>query len=533
MNSARKVSVQLPATDRCFGTVELALTTFYIAGPLLIAAELLKPVFSIPLLLLFGAWFWTLATTLASGAESQNRRAVRGSILVNWIVLITCLALCFVWVYLSGIGGFSHCRWDYIKHNFIFSNLMGSRLPISVPYKGNEVWLHYGLAYYITPVRLTELLRHGFDITLNFWLIFIYSLMMFISILLLAATHRISVVWLGLSLALVGGLDVLGPALGLPSWVKPVATLPYLNIAVANCLEWWGTPGAPGNLTTVLFWAPQHFFGALVGTALLYAFLQSSRSSTTLLANMVLLVAASAFWSPYVAIGLAVLFILELSANSHGAIRRLREGRHTVLLSWEGLAAYGFAGALCLFTWLYYTAAEPLSAPQLLLTYGNLADWLLTYVLNLAPFLLALAFVSMPLAWKGSQDAERHGFRRQLLWRFAGGLVMMAGLLSFNHGYGVYNDWATRTTLPLWIMLTVSVMQLVLSGSLKLAYRAVLLGVLLLSTASASNEFAQAILLKRNCAAYGSYRLEDLGDLASQYQGRRDSLLYSYFVRWR
>ena len=42
---------------------------------------------------------------------------------------------------------------------------------------------------------------------------------------------------------------------------------------------------------------------------------------------------------------------------------------------------------------------------------------------------------------------------------------MSAGLLSLSHG--VYNDWAMRTTLPLSIMLTISITQLILSTSLK------------------------------------------------------------------
>ena len=47
----------------------LILTGFYLAGPLLIASELLKPAFSIPLLLLFAAWFWTLAMAAPSTSE--------------------------------------------------------------------------------------------------------------------------------------------------------------------------------------------------------------------------------------------------------------------------------------------------------------------------------------------------------------------------------------------------------------------------------------------------------------------------------
>ena len=66
---------------------------------------------------------------------------------------------------------------------------------------------------------------------------------------------------------------------------------------------------------------------------------------------------------------------------------------------------------------------------------------------------------------------------------------MVAGLLSLSHG--TYNDWAMRTTLPLSIMLTITITQLILSKLLKQWYRALLLVVLLLSTGSALNELAQ------------------------------------------
>ena len=518
-------------------TAILILTGFYLAGPLLIASELLKPAFSIPLLLLFAAWFWTLAMPTSSSSKSlcESGDVVsnggRGSILGQSAPLAACLLLCLVWVYLSGIGGFAYCRSDYIKHNLIFSYLMEGRLPLKVPFKGREFLLHYAFAYYITPVRITELAQQIFNININLNLVLSlgYSVIIFLSLILLAMLHRISALWLGIIVAITGGLDALGRFV-FGTWAKHLITIPYLNIDVIKSLEWWGTPAAPGNLTTALFWAPQHFFGALVGTALLYAFLQSPRSSTVVVADTVILVGASALWSPYVAVGLAILLLLELS--SRGVIQRFREERLASLLSAQGLIAYAFAVVLCVFVWLYYAAAGTLSSPRLLLGAANLVAWLLTYILNYAPFLLGLILVSVPQAWEGSsKPSEEQRFRRRLFWRLAAGLAASAGLLSLSHG--TYNDWAMRTTLPLSLMLAITITQVTLSRSLKQRYRTLLLGVLVLSTGSALNDFAGAIMLDRNCAPYGAYQLEDLGQLASQYQGRRNSFLYSYLVRWR
>jgi hypothetical protein len=44
-------------------------------------------------------------------------------------------------------------------------------------------------------------------------------------------------------------------------------------------------------------------FCALIGTALVYAFMQSSRPAAVVLVDILILVAASIFWSPYAAVG--------------------------------------------------------------------------------------------------------------------------------------------------------------------------------------------------------------------------------------
>ena len=203
-------------TIASFRTTILILTGFYLAGPLLIASELLKPAFSIPLLLLFAAWFWTLAMPTSSSSRShcKNGNVVsnggRGSILGRSAPIAACLLLCLVWVYLSGIGGFAYCRSDYIKHNLIFSYLMKGQLPLKIPFKGREFLLHYAFSYDITPVRITELVQPIFNININLVLYLSYSVIMFLSLILLAMLHRISALWLGIIVAITGGLDVIG-----------------------------------------------------------------------------------------------------------------------------------------------------------------------------------------------------------------------------------------------------------------------------------------------------------------------------------
>ena len=125
---------------------------------------------------------------------------------------MTCaFLLCVAWIYLSGIGSFALCRWDYIKHNVLFSALIENYLPIVTQLKGKPYILHYSLAYYITPVRLTEFMEYiGLTITLNLTLVLFYSTTLLLSLYILADSKAHFLIGLLLVMALTGGLDVVG-----------------------------------------------------------------------------------------------------------------------------------------------------------------------------------------------------------------------------------------------------------------------------------------------------------------------------------
>jgi len=87
-----------------------------------------------------------------------------------------------------------------------------------------------------------------------------------------------------------------------------------------------------------------------------------------------------------------------------------------------------------------------------------------------------------------------------------------------------------RVTLPLSIALTVALANLLLGG-MKWPYLATMVVVLVISSASSVTTLMRSILLPNKCAPYGTFTLEDLGEIAPQYQGRRNSVLYRYLVR--
>ena len=134
-------------------------------------------------------------------------------------------------------------------------------------------------------------------------------------------------------LCLTGGLDLIGM---LAFGVEPQGEIStaWITLQVPFNLDWWGVPYAPQSFTTNLYYAPQHFFGALIGTALLYASLQFRRPAALTLIESLVVIAASAFWSPYVAVGLAVLAAVMTSGHrqprdDRSAIETRRVRGHT------------------------------------------------------------------------------------------------------------------------------------------------------------------------------------------------------------
>jgi hypothetical protein len=505
----------------------LILTLFYLSGPLLVVVELFKRALSIPLALLFAAYI-ALGTSIRRDPPVDAKASPLSGFFLGFVAFL----LCVVWVYYSGIGGFALCRWDYEKHNVIFSYLLDQKLPIYTSLDRKEFIVHYSFAYYITPVRLYQMahvLAPG--VSLNAILLVLYSVVLFFAAAVLSRGRMAFLLVLLAVLSLTGGLDAIGMlAFGVEPHGK--LSISWLTFNIPSNLEWWGLPYAPQGFTTNLYYAPQHFFAALIGTALLLQSLQSQRPAAATLIDISIVVAASVFWSPYVAAGLLILAtVLDVTLGDRGVLARLKREGLSFLLTPHGLTACAFAIALALAAVMFVWGAKPLSAPRLVVQQGSALQWLLTYILNYAPFLIALLLVLLtsPRQSPVAQDGKQ-------IWCPAlpkilvGCLTASAAVLLLRHG--LYNDWAMRVTLPLSIALAVA-MTYILFGGLKWPYLAVLLTVLALSSASSLAELTRSLLMPTKCASYGAYRLEDIREIAPQYEGRVDSFLYQYLARQR
>jgi hypothetical protein len=505
------------------------LAVLYTLPPVLTAVELLKPVYSVPLAAFFVLWLYTMAggiRGLAHPAEKAGASSL--SDLRAGLILRASLIVCLVWIYFSGIGGFAFCRWDYVKHIFIFTELLEDRLPVVIDRSDDtpDFILHYPFSYYLLPVRLSQMAEAmHLPVDLNWLLLFYYSGLAFAALRLMATDAKISTLALVAFVIASGGLDLLGMAL----FGVKVETAAFDGVQVPWNLEWWGFPFAPQSLTANLYWAPQHFFAALLGTALVLHLPGTSRLAATVLADLAIVVCAGALWSPYVAVGLASLAACRILIVDKAALlqRMRREQMDKRIL--EMAAALVFAAALATFAAIFFLAAKPLSVPLFAWNVGHAGAWMVTLIVNYAPFLIAVALlIALPILALRHGNPERQETRRMLLRTFGAFLVASAILLMVAHG--AYNDWAMRTLLPLWIGLCVAALRF-LSMPIGWMPRAALIGVLVIASADSMSEIAQSVLDERGCAPYGSYDLQALGEIAPQYQGLPDSVLYRRLAR--
>ena len=249
----------------------LALAYFYLTGPLLIVLELFRPELSVPILLLFIGWAFSLARSVAT------QPVARPPVLSHFVSILALLALCVGWISLSGIGSYAVCRWDYVKHNLVFSFLLQQKLPIETQLQGRDFIFHYSTAYYITPVRLKQALQtltgHA---NLKPILLVTYSAVLFVAVRMLAGMAAVPALIIFLVFSLVGGLDLAGmKAFGVKGDI--VATLPGLGIGIPRNIEWWGVPGAPQSPTMHLYYSallrrpnrhdPNHRLHAVIPTS--------------------------------------------------------------------------------------------------------------------------------------------------------------------------------------------------------------------------------------------------------------------------
>ena len=265
-----------------------------------------------------------------------------------------------LWVSLSGTGGIGYQNWDHVKHNAMMNDLVRNGWPLR--YQQAEALLVYYVPFYLIPAFLGKLFGWAIG-NLFLWLqLFLLVLLALSWIVKTLKAHGAQVPLVILLFIFASGND----------WVGQVLTTGVPDFF--TLLEGW-TYFQYSSITAQLFWVPNSFLAALVGTIL---FIDALNRASLLRA--VLAVVLTFFWCPYVALGLVPFFLAFISAVT--AWRRLLHDE------WKWIVLTCPAAILAL---LFYSAKSQ--------SFGSLPIWK-TYTTSFLGFAFDYArFLLLEVLW--------------------------------------------------------------------------------------------------------------------------------------
>ena len=264
-----------------------------------------------------GEWLGLPATALLAFAlwkalaGSYWRSSVRPATLVLLVVAAG-------WVMLTAAGGaFDLNNQDWLDHWTILSDLSRSNWPVYLPtdLSDDQALLRYYLGYFMVP----GLVGHWFGPAALDWAVPLWTYLGVALILLLFTRNYRG--WMVILAAVVlicfSGMDFLRTILleGW-DWIELSVNLngwPWFKLG-RDHLEWdkhYNLETQYSSNMTGLMWVPQHFIPAALYTLIL---VQLRRQPRFLAVSGVVL-AASLFWSPFVAIGLLPLVAILMIEN--------------------------------------------------------------------------------------------------------------------------------------------------------------------------------------------------------------------------
>ena len=326
-----------------------------------------------------------------------------------FITIPVILVVAAIWVMLSGAGGYADvANADWNKHRGVFSALGTLSWPAYLPTRDElpDPILRYYLGYYMVPGLLAKV----FGEQALTWAIGLWTWAGASLALLLFTRHftRWAVLAAATVFILFSGMDAL-------RWIFHGG----LEIFGYSTLEWNNSDidMQYTAITTGLIYVPQHLIPAVIATML---FIQLWRDQALVAASGVIVV-ITAFWSPFVALGLLPI----------AALIALHQGVRP-FLSWQNLAC-----ALPL---------AALLATYLLSGFGAIErGWLWqrhewSELASFVPlFLLAEFLILAALLWLLSPALRRNGL-------FIVSLAVMVLLPLYT--YGIFNDLLMRVSLP-------------------------------------------------------------------------------------
>jgi hypothetical protein len=376
-------------------------------------------------------------------------------------------ALLLIWLFFSGIGGYSFQNWDHHSRNAVFRDLIDYSWPvvykldsvIVAPFaRSNILILSYYFGFWLPSALIGKLAGWG---AANFFL-FLWSFAgIFIPAVLLARKTGLSLTKTGPLLILFSGMDALGILLlkNVPGYTYPLLWPPIQH------LEWWAGSLQYASFTTELFWTFNQFIPTLVILSLLVNIKDCQPA--------IFLNGICFFYAPIPAIGLmpfvAVIVFMDVFKSSADGNKRFSV-RSIIrkLMSLENLSGFLLAGVSLVFystNLLAQSWGFGLTAPVLL------------YLIFLLLEGMILWFVLLP------------EYKRDWMWYVSGLLLVLAPLIKFGESW----DFMMRFTLPALLVLMIWSGKVLAAGK-RPFMRAVLLAIMLLGALTPLYEIGRSVV---------------------------------------
>lgn len=318
--------------------------------------------------------------------------------------------LLFLWVFLSGVGGYAFQNWDHNWRNAVFRDLITYPFPVmySSPEKGPINMLVYYVGYWLPAVFAGKVLGWG---VANFVLFLWTWLGVLLTVLHISLKIKISAFKAALFFIFFSGMDVLGALF----YAKDYPTL----FPPVQHLEIWAGSLQYSSFTTQLFWVFNQSVPAWLCIALV---LNSKKLDAKILSG-----ALCFFFAPLAAVGLFFYLLID-------GIDELRINIKTVLKSIRYDVIFAGIIIVCI-SYLYFSsnaAAQERGFQSL-----ALKDVLLFFLFEGGILWLLLA----PQKWRDPR------------WALTGTLLFIMSFIQLGNG----QDFVMRASIaPLFYLMLMS-----------------------------------------------------------------------------
>lgn len=382
--------------------------------------------------LLYGVWRLMREDLTETGWSLTRERP-------RWIILV--VLLLFVWVFLSGQGGFAFQNSDYQYRNAVLHDLIGHSWPVTYrigeglpSIAGDNYVLTYYIAFFLPSSLVGKLLGFEAAEVFSFFWSFAGILLVAYFLFRTLGVMRIRSV---LVMIFFSGLDVFGYFL--VNDKLPGAT---------DHIEWW-SGFQYSSMTTLLFWVFNQTI-AIWLSILLLANMKRPRSAFFLLALLLL-------YGPFPCIGLFPYVLWKCFSGTAGEgglrggfVRRATARIGTAVRATLSVQNTLCAGILLLIVWLYYRGNSSASS------YSGISQFLtpkyfLFIFLEAGVYLLILA---APFRKSG------------LFWITAGSLLLIP-----LFQVGSSQDFCMRVSIPALFVLQLLIQKALLLRAKKGARR--------------------------------------------------------------